>query len=166
MKKVLDGLARAIMLVDIVMVFALTAICFLAVLDRYVLQIGIGWTVEICRLLLIWISFLAAVVAAHRKIHFVVDYFVDNFMPKGCRRAWNLLVLALCLGLSVMLTYKGVELCEIMHFSFSASLELPMSYFYGSLPVSFGLISLMLLVQLLEELGKSFNPKPASHPAG
>ena len=154
MKRVLDGLVKAIVYIDIVLIFALMCICLLAVLDRYLMHLGIGWTVEICRLLLIWISFLAAVVAAHRKAHFVVDFFADILMPGKLRLLWNSLMVLLCLGLSILVTLKGFELCGIMHYSFSSSLEIPMSVFYSSLPVSFALISLILLVQFIEELGK------------
>lgn len=76
-RKALDRAVKVIMFIDIVLIFALMCICFLAVLDRYLMHFGLGWTVEVCRLLLIWISFLAAVVAAHRRTHFVVDFFVN-----------------------------------------------------------------------------------------
>lgn len=158
-KKTLDGMVKAIMFIDIVLIFALMCICLLAVLDRYVMHLGLGWTVEIGRLLLIWISFLAAVVATHRKAHFVVDFFVNMFLPSRFRPAWNSLVLLICLGLSVMLTYKGFELCGVMHHNSSSSLDMPMSVFYGSLPVSFALISVMLLVQLVEEFVAMLSPK-------
>jgi TRAP-type C4-dicarboxylate transport system permease small subunit len=134
------------------MIIVLTSISFLAVLDRFILHFGLGWTVETCRFLLIWTSFLSAVVATEKKSHFAVLYFVEKYCPPSKMKYWKLLLLIICLFLSVPVLLKGVILTMAMNNSFSPALDMPMSWLYSALPVSFFFIIYIFIFQIIEEI--------------
>lgn len=138
--------------IDTVMILVLTSISFLAVLDRFILHFGLGWTVETCRFLLIWASFLSAVVATERKSHFAVFFFAERFCPPTKMKYWNLALLVVCLFLSIIALIKGVQLTIAMNRSFSPALDMPMSWLYGALPVSVFLMITIFVFQILEEI--------------
>ena len=54
----------------------------LQVFTRKILQNPWGWTEELARMLLIWLSLLGAAVGFQRMSHLGVDYFVNKFPPK------------------------------------------------------------------------------------
>lgn len=115
----------------------------LGVLDRFILGIGLTWTEETARFLLIWASLISAVVATRHGLHFKVELFSRRLGPLGMQA-----IALLCVLISLTVCIYGVRLTLFFHGQTSPALGLPMSLVYASVPVSFALICLYLLRDL------------------
>lgn len=117
----------------------------LGVADRFLLGLGLPWTEELARFLLIWTSLLAAVVAAKRRAHFRVTLLLDRLGRPGA-----VLVDVLCLlVLTVVLGY-GVQLVWVFHGQKAPALGIPMSLVYAAVPVS----ALLIVGYVVRDLAK------------
>ena len=91
--KLVDGLARMIMGVSALLVFAIT---FLQVLCRFVLKSPLPWSTDILRLAFTYLVFWGAAWCVREKEHLNVDV-VLTALPAGIRRWTEILInLILC----------------------------------------------------------------------
>ena len=94
--KLVDGLARMIMGVSALLVFAIT---FLQVLCRFVLKSPLPWSTDILRLAFTYLVFWGAAWCVREKEHLNVDV-VLTALPAGIRRWTEILInLILCVFL-------------------------------------------------------------------
>lgn len=119
-------------------------ITILGVLDRFVLGLGLAWTEELARFLLVWTSFIAAAVATRHGAHFRVDFLSRRLGRKGTQA-----IALVCLAISLAICGYGLRLAIFFNSQSSPALGLPMSVVYASAPVSFALISFYLARGLL-----------------
>ncbi|MEX2631255.1 MAG: TRAP transporter small permease [Tistlia sp.] len=122
----------------------LIVVTVIGVLDRFLLNLGLTWTEELARFLLVWTSFIAAVVAARHRQHFKVELLSRRFGRYGTQA-----IALLCLLASVTVCFYGVRLTLFFDSQTSPALGVPMSAVYASVPVSFALISFYLLRDLV-----------------
>lgn len=113
---------------------ALAVTVLLQVVARYVLRAPLSWTLDGATLLLIWVSFLGAAVAAFRREHFTVD-FVVAALPAGLGRAATVvanLAVVVTLGALVVLGWRFAML--------------QMDQVYPTLPIAKGWVALAIPV--------------------
>lgn len=151
MRRVTMAINRALEVVAMVLLAILCAVTFLGVLDRYIIQSGIGWTEELARFLLIWISLLAATMGVYRSAHFRISFLVD-LLPAPPRRAIALTMHVVDIGVLGVVFVQGARVTEIMRIQTSPAMDLPMSWIYLSLPVAAGIMILFLIVQVVDML--------------
>lgn len=149
MKRVSAAINQSLEVVAMVLLVILCAVTFLGVLDRYLLQTGIGWTEELARFLLIWASLVSAAVVVYRGAHFCVTVLVD-LLPTGPRRTISLLMNLVTIGVLVVVFVQGIRVADIMRIQTSPAMDLPMNWIYLSLPVATGVMILFLVAQTLE----------------
>lgn len=147
-------------LVDGMTIFLLVAMCgatVVGVLDRFVLDLGLGWTEEVSRFLLIWVSLLSAAIAVRERKHFMVDLL--GTVVGGPRLAAGLDAAArlLCFLFLVGVVAYGFRLVMVFHPQLSPALGLHMSVVYAAVPVS-GMLMLRWLAPDL--LGRRPAPDP------
>lgn len=164
MLKVLQRIERAIDAVIQPIVFmgmaALIAVITLQIVSR-VLFTAVGWTEEVARFLLIWITFLAATLAFQRGRHIAVTFAVDA-LPLRLRHVARIIALLVALGFLLALVVIGYRYMQVQSFQKSASLRLSMTYVYAVIPLSSALMAWYAfndLVQLIVA-GPSDAPQP------
>lgn len=69
----IDGLVKLENATLIVLMVAMTVLCFLQVLFRYIFKISAPWTEELGRYAMIWLIFIGAAWATHTKNHIEID---------------------------------------------------------------------------------------------
>jgi TRAP-type C4-dicarboxylate transport system permease small subunit len=104
----------------------------LGVVDRFLLGLGLSWTEELSRFLLIWASLLSAVVATKRSEHFRVEVVASRLGPLYAR-AIAVFSLAVCLTA----VWYGTQLAFFFRNQLSPALGIPMSFVYAAAPVGF-----------------------------
>lgn len=149
MQRVTAAINRVLEVAAMILLAVLCAVTFLGVVDRYLLQSGIGWTEELARFLLIWASLLSAATVVHRSAHFCITFLVD-MLPARARRAIALLTHLAAIGVLGVVFVLGVRVTRIMRIQTSPAMDLPMSWIYLSLPVAMGVMLLFLIVQAVE----------------
>ena len=78
MKRYLDKAVDAFLGV---LILAMTAVIFVAVFWRYVLNVPLGWPDEIARLMVVWLCFIGAYMAMRERRHIGFDILVKKLSP-------------------------------------------------------------------------------------
>ncbi|PAU74241.1 C4-dicarboxylate ABC transporter permease [Halomonas salipaludis] len=129
---------------------ALIATITLQIVSR-VLFSAVGWTEEVSRFLLIWITFLGATLAFQRGRHIAVTFVVEA-LPRRLQRLARIAALLVALSFMIALVVIGYQYMHVQSFQRSASLRLSMTYIYAVIPLAAALMSWYALVDLIEAL--------------
>jgi TRAP-type transport system small permease protein len=138
---VLDSLIALFLVVMVVLVFG-------NVVLRYVFNSGITVSEEISRWLFVWMTFLGAIVALHRRAHLGTDVLVGRLPPAGkkaCLVAGHLMMLWI-----TWLLLKGSWQQAVINLSVTAPASgLPVAIVYASGVVFAASTAPILLLDLL-----------------
>jgi len=131
--KKLDGILTGIeeRLIYLLMASMLT-IVFLAVLNRFLIQLPMSWSEEVARYLMIWIAFVGASLGVKHSVHISVDALVHAIPPAAQRmmaQLGNVLSFAFC----AWFFYIGAEFY----------------YAYAAVPCGFALMSVRYLISFV-----------------
>ncbi|TDR56541.1 TRAP-type C4-dicarboxylate transport system permease small subunit [Halomonas ventosae] len=126
---------------------ALIGVITLQVVSR-VFFTAVGWTEEVARFLLVWITFLAATLAFRRGRHIAVSFVVDA-LPGLPRRLARIAALLVALGFLLALIAIGWEYMQVQSFQKSASLRLSMTWVYAVMPLAAAIMAWYALVDVI-----------------
>lgn len=126
----------------------LIAVITLQIVSR-VFFTAVGWTEELARFLLVWITFMGATLAFQRGRHIAVT-FVVNALPGRPRQVTRILAVAIALGFMIALVLVGYRYTQVQSYQTSASLGWSMTYVYSVIPVCGALMSWYAFVDLVE----------------
>lgn len=122
---------------------AIAAICFLEVILRYLFAASLSWYDELVGYLLVWLTFLGAVLAQSRGEHIGIGDLVDR-APARLRRTLELARHAVLVAIHIVLLIYGTQLALRFLGESASSFPLPMGVVYGVIPLS---AALMLVVE-------------------
>jgi len=143
----LDAIVQPVVFAGMV---ALIGVITLQIVSR-VLFSAVGWTEEVARFLLVWITFLAATLAFQRGRHIAVTFAVDA-LPGRLRQVARAVTILTVIAFMVALVVIGYRYMQVQSFQKSASLRLSMTYVYAVIPLSAAVMGWYALVDLLELL--------------
>lgn len=123
-----------------------------------------SWTEELARYSMIWAVYLGASVATARAAH----VRMEMLQPLVPQRAWKVvdhLQLAVTFGFSLLVAVIGTKLVAQLHELGQQSplLGIPMYAMYAAIPVSFALMALHLLRQLVDAQALPQEPAAQVH---
>ncbi len=98
----------------------------------------IAWTVELCELLMVWVTFLGGASATHRGAHMAITEFLDKLSPPKRRLADASIQLITLVALAI-LTWVGWSITDSSWGNILTVLGVPMAIQYMALPVGAGL---------------------------
>ncbi|MCL7928762.1 TRAP transporter small permease [Halomonas llamarensis] len=155
----LDAIIRPVVFACMV---ALIGVITLQIVSR-VLFTAVGWTEELARFLLVWLTFLGATLAFQRGRHIAVTFMVDA-LPARLRQLTRFVALIVVLAFLVSLIVIGYRYMQVQSFQKSASLRISMTYVYAVMPFCSAIMAWYTLVDLLETLvhGKPGTPQEPS----
>lgn len=141
---------------------ALIGVITLQIVSR-VLFTAVGWTEEVARFLLVWITFLASTLAFQRGRHIAVTFVVDA-LPGRLRQIARLAALLIVLAFMITLIMIGYRYMQVQSFQKSASLRLSMTYVYAVMPICAAIMAWYALVDIVELLinGETSQPQEES----
>jgi TRAP-type C4-dicarboxylate transport system permease small subunit len=118
---------------------------FLNVVDRYVFSQSIFGSDEVQVYIMIWITFVGAVIVTWRNQHLRMDVLLIRF-PRWARVTILILELVLAFGLAVMMLVQSSRYAYLMHtLNRKSDLgETPMWIPHSALALGFGLIALVI----------------------
>ncbi|SDM97087.1 TRAP transporter small permease [Vreelandella arcis] len=150
LRRIEHGLDAIIQPVVFVSMAALIGVITLQIVSR-VLFTAVGWTEEVARFLLVWITFLAGTLAFQRGRHIAVTFAVDA-LPGRLRQAARITALLIVLAFMIALIFIGYRYMQVQSFQKSASLRLSMTYVYAVMPICAAIIAWYSLVDIIELL--------------
>ncbi|OIN09141.1 TRAP transporter small permease [Oceanisphaera psychrotolerans] len=123
------------------------------VFRRYALDNPATWTEEVARLLLIWMTFLAAAAATRDQNHLAVD-LVINRLPHAFKHLFNVFINLLVAAVGVVLCWQGAVIVELAMPDHSTSLGFSRGFFFLPTVVGGGLIMMYSVVNAIHHLGE------------
>lgn len=131
----------------------MTIITVYAVFNRFIFKQAITWSDEATRYLFIWVSLIGASIGVEQGSHANVSVFVD-LLPKGMRKYAYIIANALCVFFCIVLVYTGIQLVVAQSNQVSAAMRINMSFVYSAIPVSFALMGINFIVNIVKLLSE------------
>jgi TRAP-type C4-dicarboxylate transport system permease small subunit len=137
------ALRRVLDLVIAILIAAIAVICLLEVILRYLFLSSFAWYDEFVGYLLVWLTFLGAVLAQSHDQHIGIADLVER-APLRLRRALELGCQLVLAGVHVVLLVYGWQLAARFLTERAITVPVPMGAVYAVVPLS---AALMLVVQ-------------------
>ena len=158
------ALKIALQWIAALMLLAIVLIVLSNVFFRYFLHIGLGWTEEAARFLLIAMTFVAAAVAVKDWGHFRL-LLITKWIPEKQQRFVQLFAVLIVAAMSLILIRYGVAIANVSWFQTSPTMEWSMGYLYLIVPASGAVMGLFALEHLFQVLrGRSLPGQGAHEP--
>ncbi len=107
---------------------------FVQILFRYCFHKPIYWSEELPRVMLIWLTFLGAGVAAKRRTHLGITLLTSKLSPEK-QVVLQLIANFLTMAFLLVLIYGGVVMTILTMPNRSAALQMPTGLVYLAVPV-------------------------------
>jgi TRAP-type C4-dicarboxylate transport system permease small subunit len=155
------------------MLLAIVLLVLSNVFFRYFLRIGLGWTEEAARFLLIALTFLAAAAAVKEWGHFQL-LIATKWVPPRFHRLIQGFAVVIVLIMSAILVRYGIDIARLNWFQTSPTMEWSMGYLYLLVPVSGAIMFVFALEHFVNILrgrglpaqGTAHTPDPSHSPSG
>jgi TRAP-type C4-dicarboxylate transport system permease small subunit len=144
------SLNRLLEIVCGLLMAAMVVIVWLGVFSRYFVDIGLTWTEELARYVMIWGALLAVPIGAYKREHIGLDLVFRRFPPsmqRAVRFALDLIGLAFFLFLTWFgagMTVKGLN-------QYATIFHMNMAVPFAAVPVSSALTAFMILAVMGRE---------------
>ena len=145
--------------VAFIIFWGLAVIVFLQFFTRYVLNNSLSWTEEIARYLLMWITFIGAVVAMRRGTHIAVEV-AQLFLPQPIVRVLNFVIDVLVLGFVGLLCWFSIQITDKMQIQTMTVIPWPMSIVYGGIGVGCFLMLWRAAQRFYRDMRRGWRPDP------
>lgn len=142
------ALERALDAVLALMLAVLVASLVWQVFGRYALDRAPGWSEELARFLMVWITMLGSAVVMRENGHISVSVFVDA-LPPGLRTLLLAIRDLVVLATVYILFAYGINLATLLKGQSSPAFEVTMALPYAALPAGAFLIGLAVILARL-----------------
>lgn len=147
--KILNVLKKIQDWIVIIGLGVMTIITVYSVFNRFILRQAVTWSDEATRYLFIWVSLIGASIGVEENVHANVSVFVD-FIPKKVRKYIYIISNVLCVFFCVVMVYTGIQLVIAQSNQVSAAMRINMSVIYLALPVSFILMGINFMANIVK----------------
>lgn len=149
--RVLNGIDLMLKVVCGAICGILVAILFYAVIMRYVLHAPPAWSMELGRLLFLWMVILSAVVVTREQSHIQINLVVD-MLPPRLRIIWSSILKLLMIGFCAVLVRQGMLILPLVSEAATPTLGISMGWLYVSIPVGGALMGAAALETLVRSI--------------
>lgn len=154
--KLLDERAEELFLVTVFS--AVTILVIAQVFFRYVIQSSLGWSEEIARYTLVWITWISTSYAIKKRSHIRVE-LIKNFFSDTGKKVIEIIVLIAWFLFALFIAIEGTKLVLAIGSmgQVSPSTQLPMWFVYLAIPIG----GTLMVVRLIQEFYKIFKGNTA-----
>ncbi|PID21756.1 C4-dicarboxylate ABC transporter permease [Sporosarcina sp. P3] len=134
----------------------IVALVFLQVLSRYVFNISVGWSAELARYLLIWITWISMSYTIRKNDHIKITLLVDR-LPVNVQKVVQVLVVLLWSVFAFVMAIVGTQVVQTLKLmgQKTSTLGLPMWVVYLIIPIG----GVLMLIRLVQRLYFIFKPE-------
>ncbi len=134
---------------------------WLGIFNRYFYYLGLTWTEEIARYIMIWVALLAVSCGIARREHIGL-LLVFNTLPAVVQRPLLALLDLISFSFFVYLVYFGIGMVEAGFQTFARAFGMPMAYAHAAVPVSAAVAAVQVMLVAIRDQGQlSFKPAAA-----
>lgn len=150
LKKIDDGLTHLEEIAVASLLFVMTTVIFIAVLERFFLQMGIAWIEEFARYVSVWAAFIGSSLAVKKGAHIGIEAFVQ-ILPPALRRAEDLLVDLVGIAFSVVIVVVGIGLLQrlVQINQLSPAMRINIAWAYAAVPIGCGLMGVHYFIKFI-----------------
>lgn len=155
--KLLDIIENVIKTVLVLFLGAMCLIALVEVFRRYLFNSSFTWADELCRYLMVWVTFLGATLLFRKRRLVKFDFGHDRLPPRFLA-AMTLTAHLVGLAFVAFLFIRSwnFNFSRVMMSQHSIGTSLPMSVIYFTVPLCFGLMVLYGIEQIPALLGQIF----------
>ncbi len=148
LSRTMAGMEKAIHWTVTVIIALMVVNILMGVFSRFVFHLGIPFTEELGRYLMIWAGYLGCVLALKEGSHISITALVDLFPPAGRRiiRFLARLIVTVFLAVIVVTSFKHLQSLKIQR---SSAMEIPMVIPYFAVTVGAFLMAIVNILLLL-----------------
>lgn len=130
---------------------AMTVLVLTQVFFRFFMESSLTWSEELVRFMMVWMTFLGAVIALRQNLHIQIDNLIVR-LPRGTKIVFLLIKSAIMLVFLGLMAVGSFSLLEIAGLQTSPGLSIKMSYVYSVIPVTAFLMMLITMVRLWTDI--------------
>lgn len=145
--RIIPTLDRALCFVCSLIVVAFAVLLAGQVVLRYVWDMPLFWVEELCRYLLVYLTFLGSALAWGRRDHISIDFMLD-IVGTSARRTILTVVDLLMLVFAIWAVYAGWGYTAASMSRIAISLGVPTGLAYACVPIAFAIIAVQTIVFL------------------
>jgi TRAP-type transport system small permease protein len=139
------------------LVGVMVVVIWFEVVERYFLHLGMTWTEEFSRYVMIWAALLAVSCGAYYREHIGLD-IVRRFLPV---KAGNILMISLDLvsvSFFLFLTWYGIEMTKLGTGQYATIFGITMMVPFAAVPISSALTAFQVFAAMLRGQQSSTSP--------
>ncbi len=133
------------------LVGAMVVIIWFGVVERYFLELGVTWTEELSRYVMIWAALLAVSCGAYYREHIGLELVLQRLSQKS-RRYLVFVLDIISLTFFVFLTLYGIGMTKSGASQFATIFGMTMVVPFAAVPVSSALSALQIFAAMLRNL--------------
>ena len=136
-----------------ILLFLMTIAIFLAVIERFVIAMGLTWVEELARYLSVWAAFIGAGLAVKKNAHIGIEAFVSILPSKG-QKLDALIVDVIGFIFSLVVGCVGAGFIVKLHMqgTTSPALGIPITWAYASVPFGCALMAIHYFIKFVNGL--------------
>lgn len=132
------------------LVAAMIVVVWFGIVERYFLALGMTWTEELARYLMIWAALLAVPCCAYRREHIGLDLFFAR-LPRRVQLPARLLLDLIGLAFFLFLAYYGLPMVKQGAGQYATIFGMTMQGPFLSVPTAAGLTALQIVVSMVRD---------------
>ena len=121
----------------------------LQIAARY-LPLEVSWTDEVARLLFVWFAMLSMALTYAKNQHLCIDYLYLK-CGRTSQIVFDYLSISLIIITSILFTYTGIQVTQLVARQKSSIMHISMSWFYAAVPVGFAIVALFDIFTLVDK---------------
>lgn len=139
------------------LVGVMVVVIWFEVVERYFLHIGMTWTEELSRYVMIWAALLAVSCGAYYREHIGLD-IVRRFLPDKAGRVLMVALDLVSLAFFVFLTWYGINMTRAGAGQYATIFGITMLIPFAAVPVSSALTAFQVFASMLRGQQVSNSP--------
>ena len=148
----LEAVVKKILQAVVAFLFAaMTMLVFAQVFTRFCTNAALTWSEELSRFMLVWLIYMASVLAYSEKIHIAVDALTMH-LKDGLEKTIQLVNRVCILAFAIFITMGAIEFIPTTAFQQSPANGIVMAYVYFAIPVSMTFMALTTTREIFEIL--------------
>jgi TRAP-type C4-dicarboxylate transport system permease small subunit len=151
-EKVLDALNALMEYLMGILMLALVGITFSEVFRRYVFNDPTHWASELCRFILIWMTFTGACIVTRLIAHLTMGFTIHRFVNKPLSKFIRIFISA-CAAVSMMvLTYYSAKVTLLAGYRSAPMTGMPMYIPWAALPINGAVMSIYMIAETIKHI--------------
>ena len=150
--KILDGINALMEFIMGLLMVTLVGITFVEVVRRYVFNDPTHWASELCRFLLIWMTFTGAGIVTRLVSHLTMGFTIHRFAKPGFSKFIKVFISACTAFVMIVITYYSAKVVLLAGYRMAPMTGMPMYYPWSALPVNAALMSIYMVAETVKHI--------------